>query len=131
MSRTELGLYVGLSAETIANIEGGEKMNSLPRAVERMGIRMEYLNTGKGDKFVSGTDEENVARIKQGNKSTATTSDPWKDEAYVQIKQERDRLLDDVSKYKAWMNRIMNGEINFLAPLGNKASYGKLRIAKP
>jgi transcriptional regulator with XRE-family HTH domain len=94
-----------LSMSMVSKIETGEKEVS-PKIIEKIitkyQVPEDWLVSGKGEmKFI---------------KPISAHSDPWKDEAYQEVKAERNRLLDDIQFFK---EIIRNSGGGFLNPVRN------------
>lgn len=100
LSRIQCGNIVGVSPQTIENIENETKMGSLNKAISSMGISLEFMATGKAPRWADGkTDAENESRLKAilHSPSKVVGVDP---ETYQRVVEERDRYLSEYSFLK-------------------------------
>lgn len=118
MNREEFIRLTGISRSSLINIESGTAgQKILEEMIESLKLNPTWVHQGKGNTFLSGTDEENVARIKQGSKQASSES-----ESFVEIKKELDRYREREDRMQRIIDRLLTG--NFRKALGN-ASYAK------
>lgn len=104
----------GVSRTPLTQIESGE---IAPRALEKviasLHLNPTWVHEGKGSIWLTGTDEENVARIKSMKSGAQTGAEPWKDEAYQTMKTELDRAREREDRMQRIIDRLLNGGTNF------------------
>lgn len=116
MSRNEMAQYVGVSPQTIQNIENGDKMGSLPTVAVKLGLSIGWLETGKGERWSDGgTDEENLRRIKSTS-SVSSDESP----AIQELRTELSRYREREDRLHRYIDRLLNGGVNFRKALGNQ-----------
>lgn len=124
MTRQELSVLTGISNSSLFSIEtdaGGSR--SLKELIEKLDLNSKWVETGKGEIFASGTESENVARIKAGTKPADAS--PYRDELINELKRRAEAAEADKIKLQSWLDRILNGNVNFLKPLDRKAPYAQ------
>lgn len=105
----------------IENESGGEP--TLEKLISELKLSSSWVRENKLPIFLSGTDEENVARIKQGK---ATAQEPYRDELIVELRRRAETAEADKSRLQTWVDRLISGNPNFLKPLGKKTPLAKL-----
>lgn len=122
-SQPEFAQKADVSVMSISRIENSKQKDiesyrrTLNKIAERFGVNLNWLMEGKGSMWLTGTDEENVARIKAGGKNSSGES-----ESFVEIKKELDRYREREDRLQRIIDRLLNGGTNFRKALGN-ASY--------
>lgn len=112
MSQTEFAVDLDSSVSLISKIESGDIEPSpklLKRVCDKFGVDSDWLGQGKGELSAS-------TKIKDINVN------PWKDEAYKQLKQERDYFKD---RYTKAIDAILSGNLGKLLAL--KSAGTRLR----
>lgn len=118
MNREDFIRLTGIPRSSLINIEsgsGGQRV--LEEMIESLQLNPTWVHQGKGSMWLTGTDEENVARIKAGGKNSSGES-----ESFVEIKKELDRYREREDRLQRIIDRLLNGGTNFRKALGN-ASY--------
>ena len=124
LTREQLAMISTVSSSAITKIESGHMEVSAQNERKLLAVLNPSANwwaTGKGtDYFAIGTTEENKKRVEALTFGNATAN-PWKDEAYTQLKEEVTYLRD--------MLKMALGSKNFLKSF-EKAYGGKLFPSK-
>lgn len=119
MTQQQFLAIAGTSGRTLSSIEqdkGGEQ--SIKDIIKNLGLSEQWVYHGKGHIFHKGTNEENIERIKDMKPGQVSADDPWKDEAFLLLKEKADREQKRADKLQEWIDRIMQGKVSFLKALG-------------
>ena len=120
MNREEFCRLAGVSRTSVIAIEndnGGKR--ALEDIVTKFQLNPEWVYSGKGSMWISGTDHENVTRIKASVSTQAPSANILESEIYRQ-QEERIKLLTETNmKMQNWLDRLINGNANFRKALGN------------
>lgn len=101
------------SIVSIKNDEGGKR--TLEEIVERLNLNPQWVYNGKGSIWLSGTDEENITRIKAANKPAEDST------AIVELKTELNRYREREDRLQRIIDRLLSGgSANFRKALGNQ-----------
>lgn len=95
-----------ISNGTFHNIKVGENVNqkTLNNIIENLNVHPDWLIHGKGKMFLDASKE--VAPI---------NNDPWKDALVSQVKEENNRLVEQLKFYQNMVSQLMQGvKPNFL-----------------
>lgn len=102
MNQTEFAAAIETSVSLISKIESGDLEPSpklLKKMCEKFGIDSEWLSDGKGELSI------NLSK---------TPDNPWKEEAYTNLKSERDYFKE---KYTKVIDAILSGNLGKLLAL--------------
>jgi DNA-binding XRE family transcriptional regulator len=122
MNQTDFATAAGVSHRSVSNIESGEEA---PRAtndiIAALRVNEAWLRSGKGEIWIDGNTEENVARIKAGNK-TVSLANPWEVEAYKQLQARLEAAERDKDRLQSWVDRLINSGTNFRKALASTST---------
>lgn len=105
MNQIDFAASAGVSHRSVSNIEAGDEApRAMSELVRNLQLSENWLKTGEGSRWLTGSDEENVARIK--SMKSGPNSQPATNEAYEQVKSERDRLYKDNEFFKQLLSDL-------------------------
>ena len=113
-TQPEFKSVTDVSKTYISNIENEEMEvpeSAKNKICSNLNISLEWFETGKGEMWKSGTDQENIERAKTLLKGIPQQANlnPWEAEAYLQVTEERNTLRDQVKQLtQALLNLSMN-----------------------
>lgn len=122
MTQQELLKVIEISPRSLSAMEqneGGER--SMRDVVRILGLSEVWLKTGKGSIWLTGTDEENVARIKSMKSGTQSGAN---DQAVEELKVELVRYREREDRLQRIIDKLIGGNNSFRKALSG-TSYAK------
>jgi hypothetical protein len=119
ISKSGFAKVVGISTVALDKIIDGRtaepRQETIDAIVKKFGTTHEFLRFGKGEMLPNGIIDLHPSE------------NPWKDEAYVIIKEDRDRLSKEVERLWGLIGQFTNGkQVNFLKSLNKTAVFREL-----
>jgi transcriptional regulator with XRE-family HTH domain len=130
LSQTEFAHRCKLTPVAILNLEKGQVKNPRESSIQSMatvyGSTTEWLLHGEGEMLPNGIKEFTA-------EGAPTLANPWKDEAYAEVKSKNDFLQKEVDRLWAMIQHLTGGaKPNFLRALSNAGDFeeeSRLRAA--
>lgn len=110
LNQTQFAVQAGLSLPTISSIESNSaeaSSKTIKAIVKSFNANESWLLTGKGDMFMEGG-------LKQSYTTEVLNSNPWKDEAYNNLKSQLDAMQ---RRYDALFDAVVSGKLGKLLAL--------------
>lgn len=119
LSQADFATNIGLKGHVgISKIENGETVDPRRTTLEKIakvyGTTIDWLLHGKGEMLPSGKIE--VIPI-----SEIEVENPWKDEAYLNLKNYVDSVVKERDNYWQMIQNFMEGKLTFLHPVKKTA----------
>lgn len=121
MNQIDFAASAGVSHRSVSNIEAGDEApRAMSELVRNLQLSENWLKTGEGSRWLTGTDEENVARIKSMRSGQQTGSN---DQAVEELKVELVRYREREDRLQRIIDKLI-GNGSFRKALSG-TSYAK------